>query len=990
MTVRRRTALATTLLLVGATGLARAQTTIYVTTTQPGVTDPSHCSLQEAIYSAEFASNTAVGATSPDSFYSTGCVPGTGNGDTIVLQDNEEYDFNALWDGDAHNPFGPTATPIIFTSITIEGNGASLQWIGAGNSRLFAVGYASVFDSLDNKLVSGTGSLTLRDAYVVGFQVHGGNGACGGGGGLGAGGAIYVGRLTAGTPALTIENSTFASNRAVGGNGSNKDACLAAFGGSKAGGGGGGLSGDGGSGSYGGGGGGGARGKGGSSLLNGGGGGGGTVFGGGESESGGNGGFLCGGGGGAPDDDGHDATCPGGGGGGGGGIGGLSAHDAGRGAYGGGGGGGASGTGIAAGGSGKDSAFGGGGGGSGDCGDVLSGCPDGGNGGFGGGGGLGAGSTGDGGAFGGNGTGSAGGGGGALGGAIFSDGGAVVILNSTFTGNSVLRGDGGNADTDNGADAGGAIFSRNGSLTLRNATISGNLASGSDSRAGGGIAIMDDGDGASLTLQNTILSRNGSSDCLLENSVGAKGAGNLILNNADCPGVAVMLDPHLGPLQIDPQSATGTPTMALQADSPAVDKGDDGSALPTDQRGVPRPQGAHTDIGAFEAAAPSADLSLTKTISSSAAQIGDLLTYVLTVTNAGPNDAHGVNLNDNWPSTLAFVSCAASDGAGCAFSGSSVSATYATLAVGQSETITIQGTLSTGAQDNLTVVNNASVGASSPDDPVGGNNSASASFTVHNRADLIVTKQASAAQVLAGDSFTYTITLTNAGPYDSKGIMLNDPQPAGVTFNSCSSTMGLCMVSGAGVSLKLASLANGAGATLSVQATLNFGVADGATVTNTAAATSSTFDPDSGNNSASANIVAQNKADLFVTDKADLPAVKSSGNLNYTVTVKNLGPWRAASVVLTDPVPSPSTFVALNSGGASCTAPAVGQVGTITCNFGNLASGASSTVILTVKIGGATNKTSVTNTAVASSPSFDPNPANNSASVTTQIYGNRK
>jgi hypothetical protein len=55
-----------------------------------------------------------------------------------------------------------------------------------------------------------------------------------------------------------------------------------------------------------------------------------------------------------------------------------------------------------------------------------------------------------------------------------------------------------------------------------------------------------------------------------------------------------------------------------------------------------------------------------------------------------------------------------------------------------------------------------------------------------------------------------------------------------------------------------------------------------------------------------------------------------------------------------------------------------------------MANGASATVTITVKIGGSGNKTSVTNTATASSPNFDPNMANNTASVTTQIYGNKK
>ena len=80
----------------------------------------------------------------------------------------------------------------------------------------------------------------------------------------------------------------------------------------------------------------------------------------------------------------------------------------------------------------------------------------------------------------------------------------------------------------------------------------------------------------------------------------------------------------------------------------------------------------------------------------------------------------------------------------------------------------------------------------------------------------------------------------------------------------------------------------------------------------------------------------------------------------------------------------------MNSGGASCTARPAGQIGTITRNFGNIASGASATMTITVQISGSTNETSITNTAVANSPNFDPNPANNSASVTTQIFGNKK
>ncbi len=879
---------ATPLFTLGSAQLMVAQTTIQVNTTQQGVTDPTHCSLQEAIYAAEFASNTALNLTDPDRFYKTGCVlQGDKEPFTIVLQ-KSVYNFTTFWDRDAHNPFGLTATPIVFTNITIQGNGATLQWTGTGHSRLFAVGSASMFDTLDNKTVSGTGALRLEAVYIKGFKIKGGNGSCGGAGGLGAGGAIYVGKVDSGVPTLDVEDSTFDSNFAIGGNGSASDpSCIGRFG-AGGGGGGGGLSGNGGTSGLegGGGGGGGSRGTGGNGFGGGGGGAGGTIFDGATrlDQSGGPGGFLCGGAGGDLRSNGHGGSCPGGGGGGGGlDSGGLipgGGSDGADGAYGGGGGGGGAGDNSLGSGSGGNGGFGGGGGGSGTHRSVLSGT-HGGNAGFGGGAGFGVGTDIDShGApgvrapFGGGANGSCcGGGGGALGAAIFNDSGTVIIRNSTFTNNDADRGVGGSLGTDkasNGADAGGAVFSLNGSLILENTTISGNLVTGSDNQAGGGVVVVSFPlvtgvpAKASLTLSNTLLSRNGSNDCLLEGDVDAQGSGNLILNNNGCPGVAVSEDPHLAPLALDRRSKIGTPTMALPADSPAVDAADDSRFLSRDQRGVARPQGPHSDIGAFEFAPTSADLTLTS--------------------------------------------------------------------------------------------------------------------------------QTSATQIVAGSSFTYTVQLTNSGPDDADDVAFTDLPPAGVTFTSCSSTQGACTVSAGAASLTLETVADGDTVTITIQATLSPTVTDGASLANTPLVTSSTSDPNTTNNSGSAGsatITVQNKSDLLVTTKSNLTSVKFGGTLVYTVTVTNLGPFQASAVTLVDPVPSLSTFVSMNSGGASCTAPAAGQVGPVTCNFGNMASGAAATVTITVQISKLPNKESITNTAVVSSPNFDPNPANNSASVKTLIFGNK-
>ena len=90
-----------------------------------------------------------------------------------------------------------------------------------------------------------------------------------------------------------------------------------------------------------------------------------------------------------------------------------------------------------------------------------------------------------------------GGGGGGLGGAVFNQGGAVTITNSTLSGNSVAAGTG----SSSGQAFGGAVFSRNGSVTVLNSTFTSNTA------ANGGTGLYNLGDGATATavLNNTIL-----------------------------------------------------------------------------------------------------------------------------------------------------------------------------------------------------------------------------------------------------------------------------------------------------------------------------------------------------------------------------------------------------------------------------------------------------------------------------------------------------
>ena len=206
-----------------------------------------------------------------------------------------------------------------------------------------------------------------------------------------------------------------------------------------------------------------------------------------------------------------------------------------------------------------------------------------------------------------------GGGGAGMGGAVFNEGGAVSITNSTFYGNaaygamggSSLEGESGTA----GKGLGGGLFNRNGTITVTNSTFSGNTA------AQGGRGIFNLGDSTGNTTVSTTATAYifdtiiGQADTAVQDFTGktngsgnnaTSGSGNLIRTQSGFTGAIVSTaDPLLGSLQ---NNGGQTETLALSASSPAIDKGIKAGAAPTDQRGFPRdPDNAGAvDIGAYE------------------------------------------------------------------------------------------------------------------------------------------------------------------------------------------------------------------------------------------------------------------------------------------------------------------------------------------------------------------------------------------------------
>jgi uncharacterized repeat protein (TIGR01451 family) len=126
------------------------------------------------------------------------------------------------------------------------------------------------------------------------------------------------------------------------------------------------------------------------------------------------------------------------------------------------------------------------------------------------------------------------------------------------------------------------------------------------------------------------------------------------------------------------------------------------------------------------------------------------------------------------------------------------------------------------------------------------------------------------------------------------------------------------------------------------------------------------------------NTVGGPDADLALT-KTDSPDPVTVGQtLTYTLTARNNGPAGATGVVLTDTLPGGVTFNSATPSQGSCTQAS----GTVTCNLGALANGASATVQIS-----ATPQTpgSITNSASVAGSENDPSATNNTATQDTTV-----
>jgi uncharacterized repeat protein (TIGR01451 family) len=245
-------------------------------------------------------------------------------------------------------------------------------------------------------------------------------------------------------------------------------------------------------------------------------------------------------------------------------------------------------------------------------------------------------------------------------------------------------------------------------------------------------------------------------------------------------------------------------------------------------------------------------------------------------------------------------------------------------------------------------------------------------------------------------TLSYSITATNNDPDAASDVMLADELPSYTTFlGLASSSDWSCATPEVGatgaITCTTTSLTSGMTETFTLDVQVDAALEDGTHITNAVTAGSSISDPDSTNNSATviSTVIPSGSmtADLSTFIMAAPEPVMPASTIIYWIAVTNNGPNAVSSVTLADENPLNTTFQTLGAPEAwACTTPEVGSVGLVSCTSSFLEPWETAWIILGVSVdASAEDGTLITDTVTAASVTTDPDPANNSATVTTTV-----
>ena len=349
--------------------------------------------------------------------------------------------------------------------------------------------------------------------------------------------------------------------------------------------------------------------------------------------------------------------------------------------------------------------------------------------------------------------------------------------------------------------------------------------------------------------------------------------------------------------------------------------------------------------------------------------VGNNLTYLIAVTNNGPSLATNVVVTLLLPGSVNLASASSSQGT-YSQQGGVVTFSLGLMGIRTVATMSVVG-LPTAAG---TVYATATASSEQPDFVQGNSSATVATHVRPPTADVALTIAAAPNPVLIGGALTYTVSLKNNGPSAASAIIVTNALPISARIQSVATTLGTTNSVGNVILWSVPSLAMGASATATITV---IPTAEGL-ITAATMAGAAEFDPVTANNSATITTAVGPAADLALGLNGFPQTVVTGNSVTYTIAVTNLGPSAATGVVVNESLPVSTTVLSTNTTQGSISI----SNRTLIWSVGGLSSGAGASLTL---VAATSTNGSFSTTATVLATQTDPNPANNTATVTTIV-----
>ncbi|MFY0604946.1 MAG: DUF11 domain-containing protein, partial [Flavobacteriaceae bacterium] len=388
-----------------------------------------------------------------------------------------------------------------------------------------------------------------------------------------------------------------------------------------------------------------------------------------------------------------------------------------------------------------------------------------------------------------------------------------------------------------------------------------------------------------------------------------------------------------------------------------------------------------------------ADLSLSKITTTPNPNVGDEITFTITVTNNGPSNATNIDLEDVLPIGYSYVP-------GTASSGGTYNSTNATLLwsginLSVSGSITLQYNVIVNAPSSLPIPvdeykNKAQIIASDQFDP----NSKLAnddgdqseddedSFSIVPQiSDLSLVKTVNTTTAGVGDIITFFLSLSNNGPDDASNVTVIDNMPSG--FEYVTHRNGTYDASVFPHVWDVGTILNGQTIVLEIDVRVLASTGTQGEYNNVAEVSGTDqFDPDSDTGNGNVNPGEDDTDDIGILVNLDLSVEKLvdeiaplvNSEINFTINVTNNGPGIASNVQISESLASGYEYISHTvTNGLYDEFTGLWDIASISDN-------ATETLIITVKVresGDYLNTASLTQL-----DQQDSNPSNNESSLT--------